>query len=144
MLLYIDTSDFNGLRLALVDKNKTREITRAVAFNENYKTNAFLQQFLKQQKVKISEVKKIVVCSGPGSFTGLRVGVALAQALGFALSIPVVAIPKSKVPKDLNKLTTLKGGKAITLRYGQKPNITKPKTRGNKKARRIPNTTTRS
>jgi tRNA threonylcarbamoyladenosine biosynthesis protein TsaB len=126
MILFLDTSDFNDLRLAVVDRT-VREQVRAVAYNENYKTAALLEQFLKRNKVKLGDVEKIVVCSGPGSFTGIRVGIALAQAIGFALSIPVIAIKKSAVPKDLQNLKTLKNSKQIILHYGAKPNITKKK-----------------
>jgi tRNA threonylcarbamoyl adenosine modification protein YeaZ len=130
MILFIDTSDFNGLRLGLVDpksKLPVQEFTRAVAYNENHKTAEFLEKFLQKHKTIPQHLSKIVVCSGPGSFTGIRVGVALAQAMGFALSIPVVAIKKAQIPKDLRKLKTIRGNQSLTLNYGQKPNITKPK-----------------
>lgn len=127
MILFINTSDFNNLQLALTDKDSVKEFTTAVAFNENFKTNALLEKFMKKHKTTWKQISKVVVCSGPGSFTGIRVGVSLAQALGFALHIPVVAIPKNKVPKDLTKLSTLRSPKHLTLHYGQKPNITKSK-----------------
>lgn len=44
---------------------------------------------LKKDKADLSEVDAIEVNPGPGSFTGTRVGVAVANALGFALGIPV-------------------------------------------------------
>ncbi|HEX3099407.1 MAG TPA: tRNA (adenosine(37)-N6)-threonylcarbamoyltransferase complex dimerization subunit type 1 TsaB [Patescibacteria group bacterium] len=127
MILFIDTSDFNNLTLAIVNGATVKIHTASVAFNENYKTNLFLEQFLKHQKVKLESLTKVIVCSGPGSFTGIRVGVALAQALGFALKIPVLAIPKSKVPKDIRKLDSVKGTKTLVMHYGQKPNITTAK-----------------
>lgn len=127
MTLFIDTTDFHHLNFALVSDDVVSTFTREVAFNENFKTNEYLQQFLKKQKVAIENIKKIVVCSGPGSFTGIRVGVSMAQALGFALNIPVRAITKNKIPHDLRKLESLKATHALTLHYGQKPNITKPK-----------------
>jgi tRNA threonylcarbamoyladenosine biosynthesis protein TsaB len=129
MILFLDTSDFNNLTLALVQGPIVKIQTSSVAFNENYKTNAFLQKFLKHQKVEPKDLTKIIVCSGPGSFTGIRVGVALAQALGFALHIPVLAIPKSKVPEDIRKLNSIKGGQHLVMNYGQKPNITKAKNK---------------
>ena len=126
MILFIDTSDFNGLRLGLVAKDFVRESVHSVAYNENYKTGEFLENFLRQNKVQPKQLSKIIVCSGPGSFTGIRVGVALAEAMGFALGITVTAIKKGQVPKDLTKLQTLRVGKAVTLNYGQEPNITLP------------------
>jgi len=38
-------------------------------------------------------ISGIVVTQGPGSFTGLRIGIATAQSLGFALGVPVVGVP---------------------------------------------------
>lgn len=127
MLLFINTSDFNNLTLILQEGAMVRLFVKSVAFNENYKTNQFLQDFLKESKVSPKDLTKILVCSGPGSFTGIRVGVSLAQALGFALGIPVIAIPKNKVPEDVRKLDKIKGGKSLSLNYGQQPNITKSK-----------------
>lgn len=132
MILFLDTSDFNGLHFALIDSGKkpvVRDNTYQVAYNENYKTAEFLQKFLRKYKTTPRQLSKIVACSGPGSFTGIRVGVALAQALGFALNIPVLALKKNQVPKDLAKLATLRRGKHIILHYGHKPNITKSKPR---------------
>ena len=127
MILFIDTSEFNALTFAIINGATVKISSSEVAFNENYKTNLLLEKFLKHQKVDMRELKKIIVCSGPGSFTGIRVGVSLAQALGFALNIPVIAIPKSKIPEDVRKLNTVKGGKSLVVNYGQKPNITKSK-----------------
>ncbi len=135
MILFIDTSDFNNIHFALLatgtDKSTQaiKEFTTAVAFNENYKTNDFLEKFLRKNKLTPKAISKVIVCSGPGSFTGIRVGVSLAQAFGFALQIPVIAIPKNKIPSDLRKLESIKGGKALTMNYGQKPNITTAKKR---------------
>ncbi len=130
MILFINTTDFNGLHFAVIDK-EVKSFNKELVFNENYRTNEFLQKFLKQNKVDLKKLSKVIVCSGPGSFTGIRVGVSLAQALGYALQIPVVAIPKNKVPKDLAKLETLKLPDKLVLHYGAKPNITLAK----KKAR---------
>ena len=48
-----------------------------------------LEQLLKHFKIKISALEAIAVDTGPGSFTGLRVGIATANALGLGLQIPV-------------------------------------------------------
>lgn len=127
MLLFIDTSDFHSLHFAIIENDTVREFTHELGFNENYKTNALLEKFLKSTKVTPRQLSKIIVCSGPGSFTGIRVGVSLAQALGFALNIPVIAILKSKVPGNLINLGSVKGSTSLSITYGQKPNITPKK-----------------
>jgi len=48
-----------------------------------------IEKTLKKEKVNIKEIKEIEVNLGPGSFTGLKIGVAVANALSFALDIPV-------------------------------------------------------
>ncbi len=128
MLLYINTADFKSLQIAMISKEKTVVHQQDVAFNENYKTLELIQKFLGKQGYPLSKIKRVIVNSGPGSFTGIRVGVALAQALGLGLNIPVLAIPAEKVPEDLNKLINLKPSKKLSLHYGAEPNITKPKS----------------
>ena len=127
MILFINTSDFKKLQLALISLQTAKEFTATLAFNENYRTNELLQKFLSKNKLAPQDITKVFVCSGPGSFTGIRVGVSLAQALGFALQIPVVLIPQNKIPPDLLKLTTFKISEKNLVHYGQKPNIGKIK-----------------
>lgn len=134
MLLFIDTSEYHGLHFALVPSAESgkpvREFRRELAYNENYKTLELLEKFISNNKLTPAKIEKIIVCSGPGSFTGIRVGIAMAQAMGFALNIPVTAISKDKVPKggkDLLKLWKLKTNKKLTLNYGREPNITTAK-----------------
>lgn len=51
------------------------------------------EQLLAETGVKKSQLTHIAVSQGPGSFTGIRIGVATARALGQALDIPVVGVP---------------------------------------------------
>ncbi|MDP2038661.1 MAG: tRNA (adenosine(37)-N6)-threonylcarbamoyltransferase complex dimerization subunit type 1 TsaB, partial [Ignavibacteria bacterium] len=48
---------------------------------------------LVQSGTKIAEVKAIALSMGPGSFTGLRIGVAAAKGLAFGSSLPIVPVP---------------------------------------------------
>lgn len=62
-------------------------------------------KILKKQKAVFADISEVIVNTGPGSFTGTRVGVAVANALGFALNIPVngkkgkIALPKYEKSK---------------------------------------------
>jgi len=55
-----------------------------------------IEALLKAQKIKLSALNKIVVANQGGSFTALRIGVITANALAYALQIPVEAEPKTK------------------------------------------------
>ncbi|MBI3123413.1 MAG: tRNA (adenosine(37)-N6)-threonylcarbamoyltransferase complex dimerization subunit type 1 TsaB [Ignavibacteriales bacterium] len=48
---------------------------------------------LLQSEIKIAEVKSVAVSTGPGSFTGLRIGVAAAKGLAFGSSLPIIPVP---------------------------------------------------
>ncbi|QDT64246.1 tRNA (adenosine(37)-N6)-threonylcarbamoyltransferase complex dimerization subunit type 1 TsaB [Calycomorphotria hydatis] len=51
------------------------------------------QELLAEQKMKFSDVNAVACSNGPGSFTGLRVGLTFAKSLAFANQCPLVAVP---------------------------------------------------
>ena len=53
-----------------------------------------IMQFSRENDIKIDAVS---VSSGPGSYTGLRIGVSEAKGLSYGLSIPLIAIPTHKI-----------------------------------------------
>jgi tRNA threonylcarbamoyladenosine biosynthesis protein TsaB len=52
-----------------------------------------VDQVGKLADVSMSEVNAVAVSSGPGSYTGLRIGTSLAKGLCYALSVPLIAVP---------------------------------------------------
>ena len=82
-------------------------------------------------------VMGIVIAAGPGSFTGLRIGMSVANTIAYVRDVPIVAIPVTKSIEDLLQkgLKVLKSrgasfGGAVTPHYGSEPHITKPKLKG--------------
>lgn len=63
-----------------------------------------LQQLLKSQGWRASDLELICVVTGPGSFTGLRVGVTTAKTLAYALAVPLV---------EVNTLAALAAGVSV-------------------------------
>jgi tRNA threonylcarbamoyladenosine biosynthesis protein TsaB len=48
-----------------------------------------IEELLKEHKLELKDISGIEVNPGPGSFTGLRVGITIANTLGFLLKVPV-------------------------------------------------------
>ncbi len=95
MILKIDTIKPDNIQVEIFNKDR-KIIDRLVA---KQKTGSqvllpLISKILKKNGKKLQDLKSIEVNIGPGSFTGTRVGVAVANALGFALNIPVNASPR--------------------------------------------------
>lgn len=89
MKLKIDTS-YPKLVIVQIDE-KGEEISGMEEENE-YDSQALLPLIVKiltSKGVALQDLTEIEINAGPGSYTGLRVGASVAQALGFALNIPV-------------------------------------------------------
>ena len=89
MILYINSADRNLIKVALKEENK---IIDSLEEQNEYGSQVLLpliEKLLKKNNLEYKDLRGIEVETGPGSFTGLRVGVAVANALGFALKIPV-------------------------------------------------------
>lgn len=87
MVLHINTSDAKTVSVALMEDGK---IVKSLSEENEYGSQALLPLILKLIEPKGFKILKgIKVETGPGSFTGLKVGASVAQALGFALKIPV-------------------------------------------------------
>ena len=71
-----------------------------VAIRESDESNAhssqlapFIDEMLRGQGITPQEIDAVCVSSGPGSYTGLRIGVSTAKGFCYALGIPLVAVP---------------------------------------------------
>ena len=52
----------------------------------------FIEQLLNEQKLQVSELDAIAVSKGPGSYTGLRIGVSAAKGLCYGGDVPLISI----------------------------------------------------
>ncbi len=85
MKLYIDTSD-NQKTIVALDNDRLEKPT---GIDKSQQVLILIDELLKKHKKTLKDLTEIEVKTGPGSFTGLRVGLAVANALGWALKIPV-------------------------------------------------------
>ncbi|MFN8240291.1 MAG: tRNA (adenosine(37)-N6)-threonylcarbamoyltransferase complex dimerization subunit type 1 TsaB [Bacteroidales bacterium] len=52
----------------------------------------FIEELLGEQNIKASSLEAVVVSKGPGSYTGLRIGVSVAKGISYAAGIPLVGV----------------------------------------------------
>jgi len=95
-LLGIDTSAKRGI-VCLGEKENIMIQEILSPHSSSQQLLPFLDILLKKRGKKIQDLEGIVVILGPGSFTGLRIGLSLAKSLAFTLKIPLVGIPSLDV-----------------------------------------------
>lgn len=92
-ILYLDTSS-KYLSLAVAQDNKVLSRThRQLDRRHSAQLACLIDKMLKRAKVSLKEIDGFCVSRGPGSFTGLRIGITAIKGLAYALEKPAVAIP---------------------------------------------------
>lgn len=86
MILIINTSG-NGIDLVMGEK-----FAHMDAEKQAIQLPTFVEKFITDNGVKFSDLTAIGIVVGPGSFTGIRIGIAYAKGLSIGLNIPVVPI----------------------------------------------------
>lgn len=87
--IYIDTTSNKEVIVRLTTEEGIDEVKQEIQFNRGQVVLPIVQNLLKKHMIKPHDLDAIEVNEGPGSFTGVRVGVSIANALSFALKIPV-------------------------------------------------------
>jgi tRNA threonylcarbamoyladenosine biosynthesis protein TsaB len=85
-----------------------------------------IEEILSRSSKDLSDIEGIVCFKGPGSFTGLRIGLTIGNTLAYAQRIPVVAKENPDwLEKGIEDLIVSKNDKIAIPEYGAGPNITK-------------------
>lgn len=97
IVLHFDTSSAELLVLILQRGSKQIRLEKKGKY-QSQTILSLLQTFLSDNGIALSEISGITVCNGPGTFTGIRVGIIIARMLGLLLNIPVNG---NKAEKDI-------------------------------------------
>jgi tRNA threonylcarbamoyl adenosine modification protein YeaZ len=135
MILYFNAAKVKEISAYLIKDSK---IIDRLKQKGDFKVSEYLlpliDKLLKSNKISFTDLKGIITVSGPGPFTSVRIAVAVANTLSFALKIPIIGLENKKPVKDeqniktgLLKLKKAKVGSFIKPVYGGEANITRPK-----------------
>ena len=97
-ILSIETSTTN-CSVSLSNENKLIDYQEIDSLNYSHSENlhVFIDDLMKRNKLKFNELKACAISRGPGSYTGLRIGLSAAKGICFGLDIPLISISSLKV-----------------------------------------------
>ncbi|MFC4800406.1 tRNA (adenosine(37)-N6)-threonylcarbamoyltransferase complex dimerization subunit type 1 TsaB [Neobacillus sp. GCM10023253] len=96
-ILAIDTSNY-ALGVALLEEKEVLgEYITNLKKNHSVRIMPAIQTLMKDCERVPSDLTKIVVAKGPGSYTGVRIGVTIAKTLAWTLNIPLVGISSLEI-----------------------------------------------
>lgn len=90
--------------------------------------NSQIEKILNKSSISYDDLKGIVVYKGPGSFTGLRIGMSVANALAYGQNVPIVATTGERwIVNGLKSLDQGGNDEVAIPEYGSPANTTKPR-----------------
>ncbi|MDF1510002.1 MULTISPECIES: tRNA (adenosine(37)-N6)-threonylcarbamoyltransferase complex dimerization subunit type 1 TsaB [Bacillaceae] len=96
-VLAIDTSNY-ALGIAVIDEEKViGEYITNVKKNHSIRVMPSIETLLRDCDLTAKDINKIVVAQGPGSYTGVRIGVTIAKTLAWTLNIPLVGVSSLEI-----------------------------------------------
>ncbi len=91
MILFIDTHD-ELITVALKNNEELFIKTKMSEYSHSVYTMPLIESLFKENNLSIKDLKKIIVVNGPGSFTGIRIGLSIAKTMAYALNIDINTI----------------------------------------------------
>ena len=98
IILCLETATTNcSVALSVNGEVKAIREENNLKYSHAERLHVFIDEVLKEAKIDKSQVEAVAVSKGPGSYTGLRIGVSAAKGLCFALDIPLISTPTLEV-----------------------------------------------
>ena len=94
IILNIETATTN-CSVSIAKEGKTLALREhdTPNYSHSEQLHVFIKEMVEETDISFSDLEAIAVSKGPGSYTGLRIGVSAAKGLCFSLDIPLIAIP---------------------------------------------------
>lgn len=125
--LFISTFD-ELITIGLLKNGKLIEKKEKIS-NRNHSvyTVPMIEEILKNNNINTNYLNEIIVINGPGSFTGVRIGVTIAKTLAYTLDIPIKALTSLEayavsIESKINKLVAISDLKGKYIGYFSKDN----------------------
>ncbi len=96
-VLAIDTATMVSSVAVATEERVLAELTAETRFTHSETLVPNIEEVLRLADTNREDLSAVAVSLGPGSFTGLRIGLAAAKAIAYALSIPLVGVPTLEV-----------------------------------------------
>lgn len=91
-ILYIDTSSSYLYSAILEDSNVLAEVKKEFGQSLSEDSLPEIAKLFEKTNLKPKEIEKIIVVNGPGSFTGIRIGVTIAKTYAWALNLDIITV----------------------------------------------------
>lgn len=135
MMLIINTAPKDYFEIILARKKTDYKSLKVKgSFNQAEKVLPTIDKLLTKQEIKKENLRGIGVVVGPGGFTSVRIGVAVANGLGYGLSLPIAGIKADEfsdnrqlVEKVFDYLKNNTKKNLVEPLYDREPNITPAK-----------------
>lgn len=106
--LYIDTSS-SFLYSAIVENNTLiEEVKQEFGHNLSEEAMPAIISMFEKSKLNAKDIDKIIVVNGPGSFTGIRIGITIAKVYAWSLNIPITTITSIEAMAVSTNINTYK------------------------------------
>lgn len=87
-----------------------------------------IKEIMDSEGIRNKDLSGIIMHTGEGSFTGLRIGTTVANAMAYSLNIPIVSTEgEDWISLGIENIKSAKPGDLVVPKYNSEPNITKPK-----------------
>ncbi len=94
IILHLETATTNcSVSISKDSEMIVLKENNAASYSHSEQLHVFIKEALKEASLSFSDLDAVAISKGPGSYTGLRIGVSAAKGICFSLDIPLISIP---------------------------------------------------